>query len=91
MQLSEIGRSIKQSATLKLNQTAALLKSQGEPIIHLGGGEPKTKAPIDAIMKASAMINNAEVRYSPADGIPEAKQAVYQGTQKTITDFSALN
>lgn len=81
MQLSEIGRSIKQSATLKLNQTAALLKSQGEPIIHLGGGEPKTKAPIDAIIKASAMINNAEVRYSPADGIPEAKQAAIKYTQ----------
>lgn len=75
MEFSKLGISIKQSATLKLNQTAAYLKSQGQPIIHLGGGEPKSKAPFDAIIKAASMINNAEVRYSPADGIPEAKAA----------------
>ena len=43
MSFSLIGRSIGESATLKLNETAAILRAKGEPVIHLGGGEPKTK------------------------------------------------
>jgi len=50
MSLSQLARSIRESATLKLNETAALLREKGEPIIHLGGGEPKSKAPIDAVI-----------------------------------------
>lgn len=82
MKLSLVGRSIKQSPTLKLNETAAILKEKGEPIIHLGGGEPKGKAPIDAITRASALLNNAEVRYSPPDGLVETKQAVIRYTEE---------
>ena len=50
MSLSLIGKSISESATLKLNEIAAILRAKGEPIIHLGGGEPKSKAPMDAIL-----------------------------------------
>jgi len=50
MSLSQLARSIKESATLKLNETAAVLREKGEPVIHLGGGEPKSKAPVDAII-----------------------------------------
>jgi hypothetical protein len=35
MSLSQLARSIRESATLKLNETAALLRDKGEPIIHL--------------------------------------------------------
>jgi hypothetical protein len=45
MSISLIGKSIGESATLKLNETAAILRAKGEPVIHLGGGEPKTKDP----------------------------------------------
>ena len=45
MSISQLARSIKESPTLKLNETAALLREKGEPVIHLGGGEPKSKAP----------------------------------------------
>jgi aspartate aminotransferase len=82
MALSLIGRSLKQSATLRLNETAAILKAKGEPLIHLGGGEPKGKAPLDAITRAAAMLNNAEIRYSPPDGTVEAKQAVIRYTEE---------
>jgi aspartate aminotransferase len=82
MSLSLIGRSLKSSATLKLNETAAILKAKGEPLIHLGGGEPKGKAPLDAITRAAAMLNNAEIRYSPPDGTLEAKQAVIRYTEE---------
>ncbi len=80
MSLSLIGRSIAASATLKLNEKAAILKAKGEPLIHLGGGEPKSKAPLEAITSAVALLNSAEVRYTPADGIPELKQAIIRYT-----------
>ena len=70
MSLSQIARSIKASPTLALNEKAAILREKGDPVIHLGGGEPKSKAPIDAIVAAAAHLNTGEVRYAPADGIP---------------------
>jgi len=82
MSISQIGRSIAESATLKLNETAAVLRAKGEPVIHLGGGEPKSMVPIDAILTAAALINTGEVRYTPADGIPALKKAVIRYTEE---------
>ena len=82
MSISLIAREIGESATLKLNETAAILRAKGEPIIHLGGGEPKSKSPIDALVSASALLNSAEVRYTPADGIPALKQAIIRYTDE---------
>lgn len=76
MSFSLIGKSIGESATLKLNETFAVLKAKGEPVIHLGGGEPKSKAPMEAITSAAAFLDGAEVRYTPSDGTREMKQAV---------------
>ena len=36
MSLSQLARSISESPTLKLNETAAMLREKGEPVIHLG-------------------------------------------------------
>jgi aspartate aminotransferase len=74
--ISQLARSIAESPTLKLNETAAILREKGEPVIHLGGGEPKSRAPIDAIINCSALLNTGEIRYSPPDGIPNLKKAV---------------
>jgi aspartate aminotransferase len=82
MSISQLARSIKESATLKLNETAAILRDKGEPVIHLGGGEPKGRAPIDAITTASSMMVTGEVRYSPADGIPSLKKAIIRYTEE---------
>jgi aspartate aminotransferase len=82
MSLSLIGRSIKASATLRLNEIAAILREKGEPVIHLGGGEPKSKAPLEALVAASNLINSGEVRYTPADGIPQLKKAVIRYTEE---------
>ncbi|NIN34314.1 MAG: aminotransferase class I/II-fold pyridoxal phosphate-dependent enzyme [Gammaproteobacteria bacterium] len=82
MSISLIGRSIHESATLKLNEKAAILRRKGEPIIHLGGGEPKSKVPLDAIISAVGHLNTAEIRYTPADGLPEMKQAVIRYTEE---------
>lgn len=82
MSISLIARSISESATLKLNETAAILREKGDPVIHLGGGEPKSKAPMDALVAAAALLNSGEVRYTPADGIPALKQAIIRYTEE---------
>ena len=82
MSLSQMARSISESPTLKLNETAALLREKGEPVIHLGGGEPKSKAPIDAIVSCAALLHTGDIKYTPADGIPTLKKAVIRYTEE---------
>ena len=82
MSLSQLSWSIKASPTLKLNETAAKLREKGEPVIHLGGGEPKSKAPLDAILGCSSQLNTGEIRYAPADGLPAMKKAVIRYTEE---------
>src|SRR5208283_446718 len=82
MSLSQLARSIRESATLKLNETASLLREKGEPIIHLGGGEPKSKAPLDAVINCSALLNTGEIRYTAPDGIPALKKAIVRYTEE---------
>ncbi len=82
MSISQLARSIPESPTLRLNDVAKRLRDRGEPVIHLGGGEPKSKVPIDAILAASGMLNSAEVRYTPSDGTPEMKKAVIRYTEE---------
>jgi aspartate aminotransferase len=82
MSLSQLAKSINESPTLKLNETAAILREKGEPVIHLGGGEPKSKAPIDAIINCTSLLNTGEVRYTPPDGIPALKKAVVRYTEE---------
>jgi aspartate aminotransferase len=82
MSLSLIARSISASPTLKLNEKAALLREKGDPVIHLGGGEPKSMAPLDAVMAAVTALNTGEVRYTPADGIPALKKSIIRYTEE---------
>ena len=82
MSISFIANQISESATLKLNETAAILRAKGEPLIHLGGGEPKSKAPIDAILSAVGNLNSGETRYTPADGTVQMKQAIIRYTEE---------
>ena len=57
-----------------------MLRDKGEPVIHLGGGEPKSKSPIDAIMSCASLIQTGDVKYTPADGIPALKKAIIRYT-----------
>ena len=82
MSVSQLARSIKASATLKLNETAAKLREKGEPVIHLGGGEPKSKAPLDAVLNCATQLNTGEVRYAPADGLPALKKSILRYTEE---------
>ena len=82
MSLSEIAKSIKASPTLALNEKAAILREKGDPVIHLGGGEPKSKTPLDALVAAAGALNTGEIRYAPADGIPALKKAIIRYTEE---------
>ncbi len=89
MNLSQMARSICESPTLKLNETAALLRDKGEPVIHLGGGEPKSKAPIEAVVNCAALLHTGDVKYTPADGIPALKKAIIRYTEEHYNRLAA--
>ena len=82
MSISQIARALNESATLKLNEKAAILRAKGDPVIHLGGGEPKSKTPFDAIMSTTGLLNSAEIRYTPADGTPDMKKAIIRYSEE---------
>jgi len=82
MSISHLARSIGESATLKLNEQAKLLSSQGQPVIHLGGGEPKNKVPITAILSSAAKLTSGQVKYVPTDGTPSLKKAIIRYTEE---------
>ena len=73
MSISQLARSIEPSPTLKMNEEARLLRQKGEPIIHLGIGEPKNKAPISALLSSAARLNTGDIKYTPNVGIPTLK------------------
>jgi aspartate aminotransferase len=81
MSISLLARSIAESPTLKLNEEARLLREKGEAVIHLGAGEPKSKAPIEAILSSAAQLSTAEVRYTPTEGVPSLLKAIVRYTE----------
>jgi aspartate aminotransferase len=82
MSVSELAKSIVESPTLRLNEEARLLRERGEPVIHLGIGEPKNKTPISAILSSAAKLNQGDVKYCPTDGTPSLKKAIVRYTEE---------
>ena len=82
MPFSNIARSIAPSATLALNARAAQMRAAGEPVIHLGGGEPKSRVPDAAIEAGVALLKTGEIRYTPATGTPAMKDAIIAYTER---------
>ncbi len=82
MSISQLARAIGESPTLKLNEEAQLLREKGEPVIHLGIGEPKNKAPINAILSSAAKLKSGDIKYAPTDGLPSLKKAIIRYTEE---------
>ena len=82
MRLSKLASEIAESPTLALNEEARLLRERGEPVIHLGIGEPKNRTPINAILSSSARLTSGEVKYTPADGVLGLKKAIIRYTEE---------
>ena len=53
-----------------------------EAVIHLGGGEPKNKAPQSAIAAATAYLSAGDVKYTPSAGTPSLRKAVADYTEQ---------
>jgi aspartate aminotransferase len=82
MSVSELASAIVESPTLRLNEEARLLRERGEPVIHLGIGEPKNKTPLQAILSAAARLSQGDVKYCPSDGLPSLKKAIIRYTEE---------
>ncbi len=82
MSISTLAKSIAESPTLRLNEEARLLRERGEAVIHLGIGEPKNRAPVTAILSATAKLSTGEIKYSPTDGLPSLKKAIIRYTEE---------
>jgi len=82
MPFSKIANSIGASATLKLNAQAGAMRAEGKPVIHLGGGEPKSLAPDTALQAGIEMLESGEIRYTPASGTPAMKDAIIDYTAR---------
>ena len=82
MSLSHVASSIPSSPTLALNEEARILREKGEPVIHLGIGEPKNKTPITAILSSAAKLSSGDVKYVPTDGTPSLKKAIVRYTEE---------
>jgi aspartate aminotransferase len=89
MSVSKLASSIAESPTLKLNEQARILRAKGEPVIHLGTGEPKNKVPISAILSSAAKLTSGEVKYTPTDGIPTLKKAIVQYMEEHYNKLAA--
>lgn len=82
MSISRLARLIEESPTLRLNEEARQLRERGQPVIHLGIGEPKNKAPITAILSSAAKLTNGDIKYTPTDGLPSLKKAIVMYTEE---------
>jgi aspartate aminotransferase len=82
MSVSDLASAIVESPTLRLNEEARLLRERGEPVIHLGIGEPKNKTPITAILSSAARLSQGDVKYCPSDGLPSLKKAIIRYTEE---------
>jgi aspartate aminotransferase len=81
MNLSLLATSIAESPTLRLNALAKTMLAQGTPVIHLGGGEPRNKAPQSAIASAAAYLSTGDVKYTPSAGTPSLRKAIADYTE----------
>jgi aspartate/methionine/tyrosine aminotransferase len=53
-----------------------------QPVIHLGGGEPKNKALVTAILGSAAKLKAGDIKYAPTDGLPSLKKAIIRYTEE---------
>ena len=76
IELSRAVKRVQPSATLAVTAKAGEMKRAGIDVIGLGAGEPDFDTPEhikDAAIKA---IHDGKTKYTPADGIPELKEAI---------------
>jgi aspartate aminotransferase len=89
MSISQLARSIATSPTLALNEEARMLRERGEPVINMGIGEPKNKAPITAILSSASKLSTGDIKYTPPDGTASLKKAIIHYTEENYDKMVA--
>lgn len=89
MNYSILARSIQESPTLALNERARILRNKGEPVINMGIGEPKNRAPITAILSSAAKLSEGDIKYAPPDGNPSLKKAIIRYSEENYNKLLA--
>ncbi|MCJ7569176.1 MAG: pyridoxal phosphate-dependent aminotransferase [Anaerolineales bacterium] len=89
MVVSRLAKTINESPTLRLSEQARILRARGEPVIHLGIGEPKNKTPMSALLSAAARLNAGDIKYTPTDGMPSLKKAIIRYTENNYSRLVA--
>jgi len=76
IRLSDALDRVKPSATIAVTTKSAELKRAGHDVIGLGAGEPDFDTPDNVKDAAIKAIQEGKTKYTPADGIPELKEAI---------------
>lgn len=85
-------KEIKPSATLEISALAASMKGEGHDIISLSMGEPDFDTPEHIRNAAILAIGQGKTKYTPADGIPELKEAIVRKfSRDNGLDYSIQN
>ncbi len=74
--LSDAVQRVKPSATIAVTTKAAELRRAGRDVIGLGAGEPDFDTPNNIKEAAVNALAEGKTKYTPADGIPELKEAI---------------
>ncbi len=74
--LSDAVNRVEPSATIAVTTKAAELRRAGEDVIGLGAGEPDFDTPQHIKDAAIQAIHDGKTKYTPADGLPELKEAI---------------
>jgi len=74
--LSDAVNRVAPSATIAVTTKAAELRRAGENVIGLGAGEPDFDTPEHIKQAAIEAIQAGKTKYTPADGLPELKEAI---------------
>ena len=67
---------VQPSATIAVTTKAATMRREGIDVIGLGAGEPDFPTPDHIKAAGIQAIENNRTTYTPADGIPELKDAI---------------
>jgi aspartate aminotransferase len=76
LNFSEALNRVKPSATIAVSTKAKEMKRAGLDVIGLGAGEPDFDTPDNIKEAAIKAIKDGQTKYTPADGIPELKEAI---------------
>jgi len=74
--LSDAVNRVQPSATIAVSTKSNEMKRQGIDVIGLGAGEPDFDTPDNIKEAAIKAIQDGQTNYTPADGIPELKEAI---------------